>query len=204
MIVWRIYLRVDLLIDFTTPEVVFANIKVAIEQGIDIIVGTTGLGGEELIALRKIHQDQNKVLIVPNFAIGVVLIMKFAKQAVKFMDNAEIIEFHHQQKLESPSGTAVKTAELMAKIDNGQKQQEEIEKIAGSRGAKMNGINIHSIRLPGLVSHQEVIFGSLGQSLTLRFDSIGRESFMPGLKMVIDSINDLDGIIYGFERILDL
>ncbi len=194
----------DLVIDFTNPEVVMENIKTTISQGIDMIIGTTGISEEELDQIRELNIERNNILIAPNFAIGAVLMMHFAKQGVKFMDDIEIIEFHHNRKLESPSGTAVKTAEAIKKNQNQEDDIEQIEKISGVRGGKINGINIHSVRLAGLVSHQEVILGSLGQTLTIRFDSISRESFMPGLKLAIRKIEDIEGLVYGFEKLLDI
>lgn len=195
----------DLVIDFTTPEVALDNIQVVVEQGIDMIVGTTGISKEELIEIRKSSQGQNSIIMAPNFAIGAVLMMQFAKKAVKFMKDVEIIELHHNHKAESPSGTAVKTAELIGEVLSEDKDDaEEIEKISGVRGGEMNGVNIHSVRLPGFVSHQEVIFGGLGQTLTMRFDSISRESFMPGLELAINRIDEIEGVVYGVENLIDI
>lgn len=195
----------DLAIDFTTPEVVADNIQIVVEQDIDMIVGTTGISEEELIEIRKLTQGKNSIIMAPNFAIGAVLMMQFAKKAVKFMKDVEIIELHHNRKAESPSGTAVKTAELIGEILSEDKDDvEELEKITGVRGGEMNGVNIHSVRLPGFVSHQEVIFGGLGQTLTIRFDSISRESFMPGLELAINRIDEIEGVVYGVENLIDI
>jgi len=195
----------DLVVDFTTPEVVADNIQVAVNQGIDMIVGTTGISEEELLEIRKLSKGKNSIIMAPNFAIGAVLMMQFAKKTVKFMKNVEIIELHHNRKAESPSGTAVKTAELIGEVLSEDKDNvDEIEKITGVRGGEMNGVNIHSVRLPGFVSHQEVIFGGLGQTLTIRFDSISRESFMPGLELAINRIDEIEGVVYGVESLIDI
>ncbi|MFW5992099.1 MAG: 4-hydroxy-tetrahydrodipicolinate reductase, partial [Halanaerobiaceae bacterium] len=143
-----------------------------------------------------------------NFALGAILMMKYAADAAKYLNDVEIIELHHDQKVDAPSGTAIKTAELIKNQlnQNQQKQEdnvEEIEKIPGARGGEESGINIHSIRLPGLVAHQEVIFGTEGQTLKIRHDSYNRKSFMPGVKIALDKIDKIQGLVYGLEKLLD-
>lgn len=196
----------DVLVDFTTPASVRANMELAIRSGISPVVGTTGLTPTELADLDELAKAAGiGGLVAPNFAIGAVLMMRFAEQASKYLPDVEIIELHHDQKLDAPSGTAIKTAEMIAKGRQPKDQGAagEVEAIAGARGGNYNGFRIHSIRLPGLVAHQEVIFGALGQTLSIRHDSINRESFMPGVYLAITKVRDLKGIVYGLEQIMD-
>ena len=145
-------------------------------------------------------------IAAPNFAIGAVLMMMFSKAAAKFMPNVEIIELHHDKKADAPSGTALKTAELILESEAAKGlvkgKVAEIEKLDGARGGSLDGIHIHSVRLPGFVASQEVIFGGLGQTLTIRHDSISRESFMPGVIMAIKKVRTIDGLVYGLENLL--
>ena len=196
----------DVVVDFTTPQVVMDNIETVCQAGVDIVVGTTGITEADLKKIEEFTQvDNNNVIIAPNFAIGAILMMEFSKKAAKFLDDVEIIEQHHDGKLDSPSGTAIKTAELiqenLTEQDDG---IEEIEKLAGARGAEKDGINIHSVRLPGLVAHQEVIFGGEGQTLKLRHDSINRRSFMPGVALAINKLTEIDGVVYGLDNLIEL
>jgi len=144
------------------------------------------------------------VLVAPNFAIGALLLMRFAKEAARYFPHAEIIELHHNQKADAPSGTAIKTAELMLDEQDafGVGNAPETEKLKGARGAEFGGIRIHSVRLPGLVAHQEVLFGGLGQILSIRHDSLSRESFMPGVMLAVRKAMDLQGLVYGLEHLL--
>jgi len=177
--------KADVVVDFTIPKTIMASIKAAVAAKANVVVGTTGLTEADLKDIAQLCEQNNvNVLVAPNFAIGAVLMMKFASEAVKHMPKAEIIELHHDQKLDAPSGTAIKTAEMMKK----------------SSGTKE--IPIHSVRLPGFVAHQEVIFGGLGQTLTIRHDSINRESFMPGVILAVKKIKSLKGLVYGLENIL--
>ncbi len=199
--------RPDVLVDFTSPASVKENVEIAIRLNVRPIVGTTGLTQEEIIQLDKLAREyETGGLIAPNFAIGAVLMMKFSQMASKYMPNVEIIEMHHDQKLDAPSGTAIKTAELISKereeeLLQGHKDEKEI--ISGARGGNYSGFRIHSVRLPGLVAHQEVIFGDQGQTLTIRHDSIDRESFMPGVNLAIKKVKLFTGIVYGLEHLLD-
>ncbi|MFW5976471.1 MAG: 4-hydroxy-tetrahydrodipicolinate reductase [Bacillota bacterium] len=197
----------DIIIDFTSPKVVMDNIRIGLNHGIHMIVGTTGITETDLKKIDKLTKDnETNALIVPNFAIGAVLLMEFCKEAAKYFKDVEIIELHHDQKMDAPSGTSIKTAELIEEnLDKEKKSQEKeyIEKLEGVRGGNKEGIHIHSVRLPGLVAHQEVIFGGEGQSLTLRHDSYDRKSFMPGVKLALRKIEDIDGLIYGLEKIMD-
>ncbi len=195
----------DVIIDFTTPEVVMENIRIGLNANVHMIVGTTGITEADLkeIQMMSDNSDAN-ILIVPNFAIGAVLMMKFAKQAAKYMRNVEIIELHHDRKIDAPSGTSLRTADLINKNTYKKfKTQQKIEKLEGARGGVMGGIHIHSVRLPGLVAHQEVIFGGKGQTLKIRHDSYDRTSFMPGIKLALEKIDKIDNLVIGLENIMD-
>ncbi|CQR46676.1 4-hydroxy-tetrahydrodipicolinate reductase [Paraliobacillus sp. PM-2] len=198
--------QADVLIDLTTPEVGFNHTKTAIEYGIRPVVGTTGFTKEQLNELTDLA-DEKKVgaVIAPNFAIGAVLMMEFSKWAAKYFPDVEIIEKHHDQKLDAPSGTAVKTAELIQqeRTSKVQGHPDEKETIKGARGADVDGMHIHSLRLPGLVAHQEVIFGGPGENLTIKHDSFHRQSFMSGIKFSIDHVMKLDLLVYGLENLLE-
>ena len=196
----------EVVIDFTTPATVMKNIITALEHQVHIVVGTTGLTEDDLDAIDKLAREKERVaFVVPNFALGAVLMMGFAAQAAKFFPNVEVIELHHDQKMDAPSGTAVKTLEMMAaereKIQQG--HPKEFEKIEGARGGAYEGMRVHSVRLPGYVAHQEVLFGGRGQTLTIRHDSMSRDSFVPGVLLALRSIVDLGaGLVYGLENVL--
>lgn len=196
----------DVCVDFTHPDVVFDNAMAIIEAGCRPIIGTTGLSTEQLDWIdQALHDKGLGGMMVPNFAIGAVLMMKFAQEAAKYFDHAEIIELHHNKKADAPSGTALKTAELMRQAQEtfGPTNAPEKETITGARGASGPAdIHIHSIRLPGLVAHQEVIFGGPGQTLTIRHDSLDRTSFMPGVALAVKKVMNLKGLVYGLEHIL--
>ncbi|NLM52086.1 MAG: 4-hydroxy-tetrahydrodipicolinate reductase [Firmicutes bacterium] len=197
----------DVLVDFTTPFAVMQNIETALKLKVRPVVGTTGITEADLETIRQWSQQYGtSVLIAPNFAIGAVLMMLFAARAAQYLPHVEIIELHHDQKIDAPSGTALKTAEMIAKsrAKIGKSQVEELEKLPGARGGNLENIHIHSVRLPGLVAHQEVIFGGIGQTLTIRHDSIDRTSFMPGVLLGIKAIMQREGVIYGLENILNL
>jgi len=195
----------QVMVDFTRPEAVMNNIRLAIKNGICPVVGTTGLSAADLDEIRSsCLENKVNVLIAPNFSIGAILMMKLSQEAAKFFPHIEIIELHHDQKLDAPSGTALLTAERIVK-DRGYMQQghpAEVEKIPGARGADFSGIRMHSVRLPGYVAHQEVIFGGLGETLTIRHDSISRESFMPGVVLACKKILTANGLVHGLEEFL--
>jgi 4-hydroxy-tetrahydrodipicolinate reductase len=199
--------RPDVVIDFTHPNVAMMNAKVILESKVHAVIGTTGLTDENISEIKKLCA-KNKVncIIAPNFALGAVLMMMFSKTAAKYMPNVEIIELHHDKKADAPSGTALKTAELILQSEAAKGivkgKNAEIEKLDGARGGNMQGIHIHSVRLPGLVAHQEVIFGGTGQTLTIRHDSLSRESFMPGVIMAVRKVRTIDGLVYGLENLL--
>ncbi len=195
----------EAVVDFTMPSVAYSNTKKIIEHGVRAIVGTTGFSPEQIEELTKLAADKKiGSLIAPNFAVGAVLMMQFAEKAAAYFPNVEIIELHHDKKLDAPSGTAVKTAEMISKTREKIKQGAigEEETIQGARGADYEGMRIHSVRLPGLVAHQEVIFGSEGQGLTIRHDSYDRISFMSGVALAIRKTAEFDTLIYGLENIL--
>ncbi|RLL48224.1 4-hydroxy-tetrahydrodipicolinate reductase [Oceanobacillus piezotolerans] len=195
----------DVFVDLTIPEVGFLHTKAAIKQGIRPVVGTSGFTSEQIAELKLLVKDNNiGGIIAPNFAIGAVLMMKFAQMAAKYLPDVEIIEKHHDNKLDAPSGTAIKTAELIREVRGYKKQghPEEKETINGARGGELDGMRIHSVRLPGLVAHQEVVFGGAGQTLSIKHDSLNRSSFMDGIKFSIHKSMDLDELVYGLENII--
>jgi len=196
---------VEVAVDFTSPSFVMEHVRWAIGHGLHLVVGTTGLTAENLAAIPSLLSDgevRSNVLIAPNFAIGAVLLQRFAAQAARFLPAAEIIELHHDGKADAPSGTAIATARMMAAARGEHWTGPEAESVAGVRGGNVEGIRVHSVRLPGLVAHQEVIFGGLGQTLTLRHDSMQRESFMPGVILAIKQVAKRPGLTVGLEALL--
>lgn len=196
----------DVLIDLTTPEIGMHHTKTALLHGVRPVVGTTGFSKENLQELEQLCREKEiGCIIAPNFAIGAVLMMKFSQMAGKYFKDVEIIELHHDQKLDAPSGTAVKTAEMIADVREKKKQghPNEKETIPGARGADYDGMHIHSVRLPGLIAHQQVMFGSDGQTLTIRHDSYNRASFMSGVKLAVDTVVKIDSFVYGLENIIE-
>ncbi|BCG59892.1 4-hydroxy-tetrahydrodipicolinate reductase [Paenibacillus sp. URB8-2] len=196
----------DVLVDFTTPQSAYANTASAIKYGVRPVIGTTGFTSEQIEELDKQCREQGiGGLIAPNFSIGAILMMKFAAQAAKYFPNLEIIEYHGDQKLDAPSGTSIKTAELIAEareeLRQGNPQEEEI--IEGARGGYYNGFRIHSVRLPGVFAQQEVVFGSFGQTLKIRHDSYERAGYMPGVKLGIEKVMGYTGMIYGFDHFIE-
>ena len=198
--------NIDLLIDFTQPKTIYENALYCLNNGIDIVIGTTGLTDEQIKELENLSNNKNVgCFIAPNFSTGAVLMMKFAQIAAKYFDNAEIIELHHNQKKDAPSGTAVKTANLMAQANSNftTGNCEEVETIKGARGASSyNNIHIHSVRMPGFMASQEVIFGSSGQTLKIRHDSTDRECYMDGVLRAVDYTIEHKSFVYGLENIL--
>ncbi|MBJ7298553.1 MAG: 4-hydroxy-tetrahydrodipicolinate reductase [Dolichospermum sp.] len=194
------------LVDFTHPDVVYNNIRSAIAYGIRPVVGTTGLSPAQLEELADFAEKASTgCLIIPNFSIGMVLLQEAAVRASQYFDHVEIIELHHNQKADAPSGTAIQTAQLLGEMGKTFNTAivEETEKIAGARGSLADeGIRIHSIRLPGLIAHQEVIFGAAGQIYTLRHDTSDRACYMPGVLLAIRKVNQLKSLVYGLEKIL--
>ena len=202
----------SVLVDFSVPDSIVDSIEAALIAGVVPIVGTTGLSQSDIAIVRELCcQYEMGALIAPNFAVGALLMMRFARDAAKYLPDAEIIEMHHEKKLDAPSGTAAKTAEMIAegRAEAGPTALPEgaVEKIAGARGGKGEGdVPIHSVRLPGFVASQMVIFGGPGQTLTLRHDSLNRESFMPGVLLAIRHAPVLAAnggdLVYGLENLL--
>lgn len=196
----------DVFVDLTVPNAAFEHAKQALNHRVRPVIGTSGLTDEQIDILSQISREVNTgCLIAPNFAIGAVLMMQFAKMAAKHFPDVEIIEKHHDQKLDAPSGSAIKTAQLISETRQ-EKQQghpDETETMTGARGATKDGMHIHSVRLPGLIAHQEVIFGGSGQSLTIKHDSFNRASFMDGVRYSIHQVTNLNELVYGLENILE-
>jgi len=200
--------QTEIVIDFTHPDVVMDNLKFLIDNGIHAVVGTTGFTDERLGKVKAWLADKPDVavLIAPNFAIGAVLSMRFAKQAARFFESAEVIELHHPQKADAPSGTAARTARLIAEARKGLPPNPDATStgLEGARGADVDGIPVHSVRLAGLVAHQEVLFGTQGETLTIRHDSLDRTSFVPGVLLAVRTVGEHPGLTVGLEPLLDL
>lgn len=198
----------EVVIDFTHPDVVMDNLKFLIDNGIHAVVGTTGFTDERLQQVRSwlAAKPDAAVIIAPNFAIGAVLCMHFAKQAAPFYESVEIVELHHPHKADAPSGTAARTAELIAEArkDLAPNPDATTSSLPGARGAEVDGVPVHSVRLAGLVAHQEVLFGTAGETLTIRHDSIDRASFVPGVLLAVRRVAQHPGLTVGIESLLDL
>ncbi|MFE5317205.1 4-hydroxy-tetrahydrodipicolinate reductase [Paenibacillus sp. NPDC056579] len=196
----------DVLVDFTAPHSAATHTALAIRYKVRPVMGTTGFTPEDIENLDKQCKEQGiGGIIAPNFSIGAILMMKFAAQAAKYMPHLEIIEYHGDQKLDAPSGTAIKTAELISESRQELRQgnPNEEETIEGSRGGLYNGFRIHSVRLPGVFAQQEVIFGAFGQTLKIRHDSYDRAGYMPGVNVAVKKVMEFTGLVYGFEHFID-
>ncbi|MEI6221096.1 MAG: 4-hydroxy-tetrahydrodipicolinate reductase [Actinomycetes bacterium] len=200
----------QVVVDFTHPDSVMGNLEFAIGQGINVVVGTTGFDAKKLATIKGWLAANPKVgaLIAPNFGLGAVLMMQFAAQASKYFESVEIIELHHPNKADAPSGTASRTAELITEARNSVNKAEmpdaTTSALPGARGAKVGDVPVHSVRLRGLVAHQEVILGDLGETLTIRHDSIDRTGFMPGVLLGVRKVVATPGLTFGLEHFLDL
>jgi 4-hydroxy-tetrahydrodipicolinate reductase len=198
----------EVVIDFTHPDVVMENLQFLIDNGIHAVVGTTGFTDERLQQVRSwlAAKPGVAVLIAPNFAIGAVLSMHFARQAAPFFESVEVIELHHPHKADAPSGTAARTAELIAESRKGLPANPDAttSSLPGARGADVAGVPVHSVRLAGLVAHQEVLFGTEGETLTIRHDSIDRTSFVPGVLLAVRHVGEHPGLTIGIESLLNL
>lgn len=195
----------QVVIDFTNPESVFDNAMTIIDAGAHPVIGTTGLLEGQIQTLQKKAMDKKLGgIIAPNFSIGANLLIKYAKEIARHMKHLEIIEMHHDQKVDSPSGTAIRTAEQIAAVqkDLNKSEKNYHETIPGARGAVYQNIPIHAIRLPGLLAHQQVIFGGLGETLTLRHDAMDRLCFLPGIFYACQKVLELDRLVYGLEEII--
>jgi 4-hydroxy-tetrahydrodipicolinate reductase len=197
----------DVLVEFAPGRAAVEHAQVAMASGVRPVIGSTGLSGDDIAMLTERARARGiGAVIAPNFAIGAVLMMEFARLAARFMPHAEIIELHHDRKRDAPSGTSVKTAQVIAEARGAPPaltvQGEEM--IPGARGATASTVPVHSVRLPGLNAHQEVVFGGLGQVLTIRHDSLNEESFMPGVVLAVRRVRELTGLVYGLEHLLGL
>ncbi|NJO77802.1 MAG: 4-hydroxy-tetrahydrodipicolinate reductase [Cyanobacteria bacterium RM1_2_2] len=194
------------MVDFTHPDAVYENVRSAIAYGVRPVVGTTGLSAEQINELADFADKASTgVAIIPNFSIGIVLLQQAAIRASQYFDHVEIIELHHNQKADAPSGTAIQTAQLLEELGKSfnPPSVEETEKLPGARGTRtQEGIRIHSVRLPGLIAHQEVLFGAPGQIYTLRHDTSDRASYMPGVLLTIRKVLQLKSLVYGLEKLL--
>jgi 4-hydroxy-tetrahydrodipicolinate reductase len=202
--------RAEAVVDFTHPDAVMGNLQFCIERGIDAVVGTTGFDESRLEQVRGwlLGHPETGVLIAPNFSIGAILMMRFATEAARFFESVEIIELHHPDKADAPSGTARRTAEMVAAARRsaglGAPPDATSTGLDGARGAEVEGIHVHGLRVRGLVAHQEVVLGGLGETLTIRHDSLDRASFTPGVLVGLRRIGETPGLTVGLEAFLDL
>lgn len=200
----------EVVVDFTHPEVVMDNLRFCVDHGIHCVVGTTGFTAERLATIQGWleHKPELGMLIAPNFAMGAVLSMKFAQLAAKYYESVEVIELHHPRKVDAPSGTAHRTAELIGQVRAAAglsaSPDATTQALDGARGATVSDVHVHSVRLAGLVAHQEILFGTDGETLTIRHDSFDRASFMPGVLLGVRSIASHPGLTVGLEHLLDL
>ena len=198
----------DVVVDFTTPDVVMDNLEFLLTNNINVVVGTTGFTPARIAQLNQwLTTSSSSVLIAPNFALGAVLMMKFAEQAAKWFESVEVIELHHPAKVDAPSGTAVRTAELISQARAAAALRAAVDATTGdlaARGGRVGDVPIHSLRIAGLVAHQEVIFGNPGETLTIRHDALDRSSFMPGVALAIRAIAKHPGLTIGLENFLEL
>ena len=197
----------QVVVDFTTPDSVPTNLKFLAANNIHAVVGTTGFDADKLAVVEKqFAAGEANVVIAPNFGLAAVLMMQFAAQAAPHFESVEIIELHHPRKADAPSGTARRTAEMIADARSGMPAMPDAtsDLLPGARGANVSGIPVHSVRLQGLVAHQEIVFGGPGESLTIRHDSYDRESFMPGVLLAVRKVSQTPGLTYGLEHLLDL
>lgn len=200
----------QVVVDFTRPDVVMDNIRWCVDNGIHCVVGTTGFTEQRLATVRKwcAERPELGILIAANFALGAVLSMRFAELAARYYESVEIIELHHPRKVDAPSGTAARTAELIArargKAGMAAPPDATTQALDGTRGGLVEGIRVHSVRLSGLVAHQQVLFGAPGETLTIRHDSVDRSSFMPGVLLAVRSVSSRPGLTVGIDPLLDL
>ena len=198
--------EVEVAVDFTHPDVVMENVRWCVSHAVHMVVGTTGISPDDLHEISRMINDEGgetNVVVAPNFALGAVLMQRFAGEAARFFPAVEIIELHHDGKADAPSGTSLATVSRIAEERGGEYRGPEAETVDGVRGGEVSGVRVHSVRLPGLVAHQEVVFGGLGQTLTIRHDSMDRSSFLPGVVMAIRSVSTMPGLTVGLEPILD-
>ncbi len=199
--------EVEVAVDFTHPDVVLDDVRWCVSHAVNLVVGTTGMTEDDLDDVRELleHEgSESNVIVAPNFALGAVLMQHFAAVAAHFFPAVEVIELHHDAKADAPSGTSLATARRLLDERAAAYRGPETESVQGVRGGDLEGVRVHSVRLPGLVAHQEVIFGGQGQTLTIRHDSIDRSSFMPGVLMAVKAVSTRPGLTVGLEALLDL
>jgi 4-hydroxy-tetrahydrodipicolinate reductase len=202
----------EVAVDFTRPDAAFANVNFCLDRGIHCVVGTTGMSEAELEKVGQLASSgAANAFVAPNFSVGAVLMMHLAKQAARYLGSVEIIEMHHNAKLDAPSGTARKTAADIAEVwrehgrpPGGGSHPDEEEKIAGSRGGTADDIHVHALRVQGAEAHQEVVFGAPGQTLSIRHDAMNRMSYVPGILLAVKSVAGRPGLTVGLEKLLDL
>ena len=197
----------DVVVDFTSPQVVMETLRHCIPSGVHVVVGTSGFDESRLAEVADLlaEHPQVGVLVAPNFSIGAVLMMRFASVAAPFFESVEIVELHHPNKVDAPSGTAVRTAQLVAEARDGLRSPDATTTaLEGARGATVNGVPVHSVRLRGLIAHQEVLLGGVGETLTIRHDSLDRASFMPGVLLGVRQVGDHPGLTVGLDSFLGL
>ncbi len=199
--------RPDVMVDFTIREASMPAARLAAKHGVNLVIGTTGLSSDDIDEIERLsRQGDVGTVVAPNFSLGAVLMIHLAKLAARYFDHAEVIEKHHEGKADAPSGTALATVRAMAEARGKPFQYPVLERenLAGTRGGQLEGVGVHSVRLPGFLAHQEVILGAVGQTLTISHDSISRESFMPGVVMAIKHVVKVKGLVYGLENLLGL
>jgi 4-hydroxy-tetrahydrodipicolinate reductase len=195
----------DVLVDFTIVHATMPAVRIATKRGVNLVIGTTGLTADDIAEIDRLSlAHQVGAVVAPNFALGAVIMMYLAKVAAKYFDYAEIIELHHHLKADTPSGTALSTAKAMAEAKDKPFSVPEQRKASNSRGEQVEGVTIHSVRLPGLMAHQEIILGGPGQTLSIRHDTINRECYMPGVTLAIKEVVKRKGLIYGLDTLLGL
>jgi 4-hydroxy-tetrahydrodipicolinate reductase len=196
----------DVLVDFTQPDQAARNAQEALAAGVHVVIGTSGF--DQDVVRDAAAASDAKAFFAPNFAVGAVLMMQFARQAARFFESVEVIELHHAGKVDAPSGTAVRTAALLAearaKAGRGKAPDATSREVPGARGADVDGVRVHAVRLPGLVAHQEVLLGAEGETLTIRHDATNRTSFMPGVLLAVRGVRDRPGLTVGLEALLGL
>jgi len=201
---------VEVVVDFTHPDAVLDNLRFCVHEGISVVVGTSGFDQAKLDVVAEVVETRPEVgvLIAPNFALGAVLLMRFSELAARYYESVEVIELHHNRKADAPSGTAAHTARLIAQVRAdagiGEIPDATTSELDGARGARVDGVPVHSVRLAGLVAHQEVLFGGEGETLTLRHDSLHRSSFMPGVLLGVRQVRQRPGLTVGLDKYLDL
>jgi 4-hydroxy-tetrahydrodipicolinate reductase len=195
----------DVVVDFSIAKASMPAVRLTAKKGVNLVIGTTGFSADELKEIQKLAEaNEIGIIAAPNFALGAVLMIHLAKIAGKFIDHAEIIELHHDKKLDAPSGTSLLTAKAMAEARGKPFLPPAAGESTPSRGQSVSGINIHSVRMPGLMAHQEVIFGISGQTLSIRHDTINRECYMPGVLLAIKAVVKQKGFVYGLDKLLGL